>query len=149
MIAWFDVGCIGLLTANVLALRTFTDETSKEAHDLVYSVNLVMHFLWGLHNFHLFVKGYFYDKGTENEFRRLQVIGLYSLTGACGTGAVRNFCALTYGPGDEATTVTWIIEWASLAIILLDLCYHLAFEHSWGVAMRREPWKVAGGKKAK
>ena len=125
MMAWFEVGCIGLLTANVLAYRTFTDETSKEAHDLVYTVNLVMHFLWGLHNLHLSIKGFFYDKGADNEFRRPQVFGIYSLT-----GAARNYSALTYGPSDEATKATWTIEWASLAIVLLDLLYFLAFEHT-------------------
>ena len=112
MMAWFEVGCIGLLTANVLAYRTFTDETSKEAHDLVYTVNLVMHFLWGLHNLHLSIKGFFYDKGAENEFRRPQVFGIYSLT-----GAARNYFALTYGPSDEATKATWTIEWASSSSI--------------------------------
>ena len=40
MMAWFDVGCIGLFTANIFALRNFTADTSIEAYELVYTTNL-------------------------------------------------------------------------------------------------------------
>ena len=40
--AWFDVGCIGLFTANIFALRNFTADTSIEAYELVYTTNLVI-----------------------------------------------------------------------------------------------------------
>merc|ERR1712232_249329 len=43
MMTWFDVGCIGLLTANIFALCKFNPETtSPEAYDLIYLTNAMM-----------------------------------------------------------------------------------------------------------
>lgn len=143
--AWFEVGCIGLLTTNTLAYRTFTDTTSREAHDLVFTTNMIMHLLWGLHNQHLFFNAVFYDKGTENEWRRsIPIILWWSLTGACGSGFYRNYYSLYYGVDDAVTKATVLVEWGSLAIIVLDLLDHLLREHEWGMAMRRSEYK--GGK---
>ena len=63
MMAWFHVGCLGLFTTNVFALRNFTDETSSEAYELVFTTNALMHFLWGMHNLHLYYVAVTQDKG--------------------------------------------------------------------------------------
>ena len=60
--AWFHVGCLGLLTTNVFALRHFTRETSPEAFELVFATNALMHFLWGVHNLHLYYVAVTSDK---------------------------------------------------------------------------------------
>ena len=60
--AWFHVGCLGLLTTNVFALRHFTRETSAEAFELVFATNALMHFLWGVHNLHLYYVAVTQDK---------------------------------------------------------------------------------------
>ena len=64
MVCWFDVGCIGLLCTNVYAFRNFTALTSPEAYDLVYTIDALMHFLWGTHDLHLCIVAVFSDKGA-------------------------------------------------------------------------------------
>ena len=60
--AWFHVGCLGLLTTNVFALRRFTPDTSPEAFELVFATNALMHFVWGVHNLHLYYVAVTQDK---------------------------------------------------------------------------------------
>ena len=77
MMAWFDVGCIGLFTTNLYALMHFdTATTSMEAYHLVYTTNAVMHLLWGTHNLHLYLRAKTVDHGTMLEWRRPIVIFL-------------------------------------------------------------------------
>jgi len=128
MMAWFDVGCIGLLTTNIFAYLKFTESTSVEAFELVYTTNFIMHLLWGVHNLHLFLCN-FYQKGSKEEWRRSYVILCWSLFGACGSGAFRNYYSLKYGPDDSVTKITWVVEWISLGIIMGDLFYFLLKEH--------------------
>ena len=140
--AWFDVGCIGLFTLNIFALIKFTKDTSVEAYEVVYIVNFVMHLLWGAHNAHLV--------WAEDGLRRPYPLLFYSLFGACGSGALRNYYALSYGTDtDDITNYTCIVEWGSLGIILLDLLYFLMMErHEWDdiVIMR---FNSGNGKKNK
>eukprot|EP00751_Fragilariopsis_kerguelensis_P023338 CAMPEP_0170892358 /NCGR_PEP_ID=MMETSP0734-20130129/41603_1 /TAXON_ID=186038 /ORGANISM="Fragilariopsis kerguelensis, Strain L26-C5" /LENGTH=140 /DNA_ID=CAMNT_0011282297 /DNA_START=49 /DNA_END=467 /DNA_ORIENTATION=- len=139
MMAWFDVGCIGLFCTNVYAFNHFTESTSSEAYELVYLTNAVMHFLWGVHNLHLYITGIFHDVGTVFEWRRPYVIFLWSIFGACGTGFVRNINAFYHGPSssDSVNHYTWVYEWACLGGLVADLVYHITVEHTVGMAMTR------------
>ena len=65
MMGWFDVGCIGLFSVNVFAYRDFNDSTTKEAIDLVYVLNAVMHGLWGAHNLNQY-----YRRGVLQRYGR-------------------------------------------------------------------------------
>ena len=129
-----------VLVYSQLIYLPYATYTSIEAYELVYTTNLVTHLLWGVHNLHLFLhKG----NNKEDEWRRSHCILLYSLFGACGSGALRNYHALAYGTDDDyITNITWIVEWISLGIILLDLCYFLVMERNeWGMVMQQKKKK--------
>jgi len=139
MMAWFDVGCWGLFATNLQSLLTFTSSTSPEALKTVCVTNALMHFLWGAHNLHLGVRGLRgVDAGTVDEWRRPSVILLWSLLGACGTGAVRNLYTVVAGPSDALTLATAAWEWLCLGAILADFGYFLVKEHTWGMAMQHK-----------
>merc|ERR1719295_440769 len=75
MMGWFEVGCIGLFTANLHALLTYDEQTGTEAYDTVFLINIAMHGLWGIHNFHQIIRKISnQDKGTSNELRRIYPI---------------------------------------------------------------------------
>ena len=129
MMTWFDVGCWGLFSMNLFAFLKFSARTSPEAYELVYTVNAVMHFLWGIHNLHMAMR-YFNktDEGTESELRRGFPMLFYSILGACGSGFSRNFHALMFGPRESIIQATWGWEWFSLLVVLCDLGYFLLYE---------------------
>lgn len=135
MMGWFEVGCIGLFCMNLQALLFFTETTGQEAYRLVYITNAVMHFLWGAHNLHHFIRHVRKVDMPRDEWRRPWATLLWSLLGACGTGVIRNVYTAAYGINDTLILVTWIIEWLCLALLLTDLGYHLTKEHKWGMAM--------------
>ena len=68
---------------------------------------------------------------------------LWSLLGACGSGFLRNaYTAFAGSPSDALTIVTWVWEWVSLALILVDFGYFLCKECTWGMALKHEQAQV-------
>lgn len=136
--AWWHAGCAGLFAANLFACLRFGDDPSRDAAELAYALNAVMHLYWGVANFVVPVRDFRCGRGTESELRRRGLpFVFFSAVGACGTAVVRNGYALVRGPNDRVSTATWIYEWLSLGIVVSDLLYHLAVEHTWGMAKRR------------
>eukprot|EP00978_Attheya_sp_CCMP212_P002535 scaffold5152_cov60-Attheya_sp.AAC.1 len=138
MMGWFDVGCWGLFATNLQALLYFDESsTGVEAYRLVCTTNAIMHFMWGAHNLHQFYIAYNeIGAGTEDEWRRPYPMLGWSLLGACGSGFVRNVYANVNGINDGVIIFTWVWEWLSLGIILIDFGYFLLYEHTWGMAMK-------------
>ena len=98
-----------------------------------------MHLIFGAHNLHQFyliVTNQYYG-ASQLVWRRPWPVLLWSLLGACGLGAVRNVYTSCYGYNAAIVGVTWIWEWTSLGLILVDFGYFLVVEHSWGMAMKQ------------
>jgi len=134
MMTWFLVGCIGLFAINLFALMKFDpDTTSLEGYEAIYLINGLMHFLWGLHQFHLwviFVRGT--DKGEDSERRRGFPILGFSILGSCGTATLRNAYTFAYGANDTVTIVTGVIENLFLLGLDADLICFMIKEHVCG-----------------
>mmetsp|Transcript_93340 Transcript_93340/g.247807 ORF Transcript_93340/g.247807 Transcript_93340/m.247807 type:complete len:203 (-) Transcript_93340:127-735(-) len=137
MMTWFDVGCIGLFTANLYCLLVYPDipQLDFRVWKGNFLVNCVMYGLWGAHNSHqwsIIMVGT--DKGTEGEWRRPYPMFGFSLLGACGTGFVRNAIHIYSGKVDPTVNyATGGYEILCLVIVLVDLGYFLATEHTWGM----------------
>ena len=134
MMTWFLVGCIGLFAINVFAIMRFNpDTTSIEGYEAIYLINGLMHLLWGLHQFHLwviFVTGK--DKGEESERRRgIPILG-FSICGSCGTAFLRNLLTYMNGANDTVTIATGVLENMFLLALDADLIYFFFKEHTWG-----------------
>jgi len=134
MMTWFLVGCIGLFAINLFAVMRFDpDTTSLEGYEAIYLINGLMHFLWGMHQFHLwviFVRGT--DKGEDSERRRGFPILGFSILGSCGTATLRNAYTFAYGANDTVTIVTGVLENLFLLGLDADLIYFMLKEHVCG-----------------
>ena len=137
-LVWFSVGCMGLFCTNLQAYLNYKESTGIEAFQMVYAVNCVMHGLWGMNNLQITYKTVAVTNEMGDRWRRCYPMLGYSILGACGSAFLRNMYAALYGPNSTVTLISWIWEWCSLLIILLDFLYFITKEFQFGATLEEK-----------
>jgi len=138
---WLGIGCWSLVVVNLQALLHFTPDTSKEALNMVYVTNAFVYFCSGAQNLNEFMKILRGDfAGTSLEWRRPYPLLATSIFGAAGAGFGLNVGAADYGMSQITIIVLCVWQWLSLAVVIVDFCYFLCYEHEWGMSLANDPF---------